>query len=257
MEAKKRAVFFLAIIAILAAVMSISLFLEHSGEAADISALRIGVGEGFPGLLMGDVAKTAITNGTDIDLHVFVDCCASSAQWAMGCGDLDVGFFCTSIAKTLVNFNSDLEIYGPAIMNSEVMALAGGVDRPSAIAVPQKRSHLSDLICDTYPSVSDILQASPVVLYNTLLDCQADGAVMDIAQAMKVHDLVFAPLSGEDYVSYCLVVRKDIVGTQGFEGFINAYNLIADDYNDPAYLENRYGMSELFWKTINVKFLYL
>ena len=228
-----------------------------SRVVTDGAALRVGVGEGISGMLMNDVTDAAGGNGLDIDLQVFVDCCGSAAQWAMNGGELDVGFYCSSISQTLVSHNSDLEIYGPAVMNSEVIALADGIDSPTTLAVPLKRSFLTDLIHGTFPSVTEILQASPVTLYNALSRSQADGAVMDIAQAIHASDLVYAPLSGEDYVSYCLVVRKEIVNTPQFESFIEQYNLTAEEYNDHGYMENRFGMTNTFWSMINLKFLHL
>ena len=256
MNANIRTAIFVAAVAILAVVLSFTLYRDHSGEK-NADALRVGVGEGISGIMLRDIAAAADSRDLDIDLMVFIDCCGNAAQWAMGSGDLDIGFYCSSIALTLINLNDELFIYGPAVMNSEVVALSAETDMPGAMAIPLKRSFLSDLILENFPTVTEILQASPITLQYALSDGRTDGVVLDIAQALRNPDADYMPISGEDYISYSLVVRKEIVTTQQFADFVELYNLVASDFNDREYMQDRFGMSGDFWEFVNLKFLYL
>ena len=252
LEIKSCVAKFISVLAVLSITASCGARLETGG-----AVLRVGVGEGILGLMLKDVADAESGSAADIELHTFIDCCGSAAQWAMSSGELDIGFYCISISQTLINFNNELEIYGPAAMNSEVLALAEGVETPASIAIPLKRSFLDDLVYSSYPSATEILQVTPIALNNALSGNHADAAVLDIAQAIKTPDAIFAPIAGEQYVSYCMVVRKECIATPEFAAFVEAYNRVADDYNDHGYMTERYGMDSAFWEMVNLKLLHL
>jgi hypothetical protein len=256
LESKVRAGIFIGIVVLLTIALSLTLYLENRGQP-DTLALRIGVGEGMAGLMMGDVAIAAEEAGLSIELNLFVDCCGNAAQWAINSGALDVGFFCPGIAGVLTSLNRELEIYATAVLNSEVMAVRAGVDAPAVVAVPFQRYYLNDLIHENFPSVTEITQAAQDALLFALSGGRAESAILDITQAMRAPEYVFMPLSAEDFISYTLVVHKDIIDTPQFAGFIEAYNLVADDYNDPAYLASRFGVSEALLSVISLKFVYM
>jgi len=256
LESKVRAGIFIGIVVLLTIALSLTLYLENRRQP-DPLALRVGVGEGMAGLMMGDVAIAAEEAGFIIDVNLFVDCCGNAAQWAINSGALDVGFFCPGIAGVLTSLNRELEIYGAAVMNSEVMAIRAGIDAPAVAAVPFQRYFLNDLVHENFPSVTEIIQAAPDALLFALSSGRAESAILDVAQAMRAPEYVFMPLSAEDFVSYTLVVHKDIIDTPQFAGFIEAYNLVADDYNDPAYLASRFGVSDALLSVINLRFAYM
>ena len=256
MEAKTNAGIFIGGVAIVAVVLSITLYVDNSRQKVP-SHLRVGVGAGIAGTMINDTAEVAQSSGLSIDVQVFIECCGNASQWAMGNGEIDIGFFCSSIALTLINSNDDLMIYGPAVMNSEVVALGADISSPTAVAVPLKRAFLSDLIRDNYPAVTDILQASPMTIQYALADGRTESAVLDIAQALRLPDAVFIRVSEQDYISYSLVARREIVNTTHFEKFLEAYNQTAESYNDYEYMENRFGMSGDFWQMVDIKFLAL
>jgi len=256
LESKVRAGLFIGIVALLAIALSVSLYMERRGEA-DSLTLRVGVDDGITGIMMADVALAAERTGLAIDVNLFADCCGNAAQWAINSGELDVGFFCPGIADVLVSLNNDLEIYGPAVMNSEVMAFGAGIEAPATVAVPFQRYFLNDLVYGNFPSVTEIIQAAPDSLPFALMSGRAEGAVLDTAQALLAPDFVFMPLSGEDYISYCLVVRKGLTDSPQFKQFLETYNLIADEYNDPEFISRRFGISDNLREMVNVRFVYL
>ena len=255
MDTTKRTIIFFVIIFLLAAGLNIAPYLTlHRGTDQDV--LHVGAGDDITGLLMEDVAAWTRDTDNPIELNLFMDCCGSAAQWAMTSGDLDVGFYCGSIALALVNRSSDLEIYGPAVMNAEVAALGGGGEEVGTIAVPMKRGFLHDIVYESFPDVTEISQASTTSLHYALSGGGGDGVVVDVAKALQAPGFNYVPLSGKDYVSYCLVVNKSVLGTPQFAEFLKTYNLAADHFNSADYLKDRYDMADSFWQAVNVKFLY-
>ena len=117
------------------------------------------------------------------------------------------------MAVHLVRSNDNFEIYGPVIMNAEVIAYKSGQDKISKLGVGQKREHLKQIAKDGPHQVEEILEMSPISLPYTLETGEIDGAILDITKASLLAKFSFMPLSEDDYISYSLVVRKDIVKT--------------------------------------------
>ena len=80
---------------------------------------------------------------------------------------------------------------------------------------------------------------------------------MDIARAFQMPEYHYTRVCDQDYVSFCLVVRDEIVGTPQFQTFVQYYNETAEALNDRDTLQELYGMDDAFWESINLKFLYL
>ena len=256
MDTTKRIILFLFIVLLLATGLSVSLYRDKHAEAAE-AVLRVGAGDDVTGLLMEDLIESTRDTVLDIELNTFMDCCGNAAQWAMSTNDLDVGFYCGSTALTLVNHNSDLEIYGPAVLNAEVVALGSdNKDTVKTMALPMKRTFLDEIVYDNFPSVTEIVQVPTTSLHYALSGGSVDGAVVDIAKALQAPSFIYIPLSDEDHVSYCLVVNKNITDTPQFARFLNEYNQIAEYFNDSEYLKDHNEMNDSFWQTNNVKFLY-
>lgn len=116
-------------------------------------------------------------------------------------------------------------IYAPVIMNSDVLIYSGAdMEQICHIGISQGRRHLSKMVQEAYPQVTEISEISPRVLGYSLETGQIDAAVMDITKAVLVPDTAIAPISEEDYISYVLVVRKDVADTKPFMKFVDAYN---------------------------------
>jgi hypothetical protein len=224
-------------------------------DAMGEEMLRVGAGDDVTGLLMEELVK--LDEGGSVEFHLMMDCCGSAAQWAITSGDLDAGFYCSDIALTLINLDSDLEIYGPAVLNAEVAALTCDRAAASTIAIPMKREFLCDAVYASFPAVTNISQVAVTSLHYALAGGNVDGIVVDIAKALKAPDFDYVPLVGADYVSYCLVVNKNILGTPQFDEFVSAYDIVARKFNDIEFLKERFEMDDSFWHSVDTKFLYL
>lgn len=157
----------------------------------------------------------------------------------------------------LVRANDDFLIYGPVIMNAEVIAYKDDVENIGRIGIGHKREHLHKLAKESYKQIEEIIELSPVTLPYSLKGGQIDGAVLDLTKAAMLPEFNFAPLSIDDYISYSLVVRKDIVDTKAFEDFLTVYNKVAEELNQREKLIQLLGMTEEFWDDTKIKFLSL
>lgn len=281
MDATKRGALFMA----LALALGLLLAFGTPGEASRVeedTQLVVGVGDDITGRLMeqilaryqqdgregavgsdrsGDLSgewRNLLTTGqTDMDSYLFIDCCSNAGQWSLLTQDTDLGFYCTHISMAIVNQNEGFSIYGPVVMNGEVL---GHWTEPSAIrtmAIPMKREHLAQLVRTEYPEVDELREVSATSILYAFEDHQVDGAVMDIARAFQLPQYDYTYVTQQDYVSYCLVVRDDIIDTPQFQTFLRYYNQTAEAMNDRDTMQALYGMDDGFWQTVRLKFLYL
>lgn len=161
------------------------------------------------------------------------------------------------MALHLVRANDDFEIYGPVIMNAEVIAYKYDIDNIHRIGIGQKREHLHQLVKKSYKQVEEIIEISSISLPYSLEGGQIDGAVLDITKAILLPEFSFISLSEDDYISYSLVVRKDIIKTKDFEDFLSVYNKVAEELNQIETLKEHISMTEEFWNSKKIKFLSL
>lgn len=155
------------------------------------------------------------------------------------------------MAVHLVQEDGGLEIYGPVIMNAEVLASKGEPEAVRHVGMGQQRNHLRELIRETYPLVDTVSELSPRVLPYSLAEGQIDGAIVDVTKAALLQNCRFSPVSRHDYISYVLVVQKHLTGRKPFVDFLEAYRKAVDGLQDPEALDKAFGVSS------QVKFLYL
>lgn len=238
MSAAKRYIVFLLLLfaAGLAVVM-----LFPRGDAERTSVLRVGAGDDITGVLLDEIA--AISGGS-VETYRFMDCCSNSSQWALISDEVDMGFFCNHMSLYTVNADDDFEIYGPVVMNAEVIACKGEPDDITRLGLPQKRSHIKELAEQRLPGVETAEINVESTLY-AVESGQVDGVVVDVSREEDMEGYGFYPLSDQDYISFCLVVRRDIIGTAAFEEFISCCNAAAEKLSRGEYAVGA------------VKFLYL
>ena len=142
------------------------------------------------------------------------------------------------MAAHLVDQDDRLMIYGPVIMNAEVLAAKKESEKITRLGIGQQRKHLQGLIREAHPEIGEIVEMSPRILPYSLSDGQIDGAVLDVTKASLLSGFQFAPIAKHDYISYVLVIRKDLIGSAPFERFLEAYRNAVDGlqevYFDPA-----------------------
>lgn len=274
MDAIKRGAVFLAIAFVLGLLLAFVLPHER-GRAAEDKKLLVGVGDDITGRLMeqilqryqadgeeslaraGEEGTPLQMGGQDLDSYLFIDCCSNAGQWSLLTKDIDLGFYCSHISVAIVNQSEGFSIYGPAVMNGEVLGYWEEPEDIRTMAIPMKREHLAELVREEYPWVESIREISATSILYAFGDRQVDGAVMDIARAFQMPEYQYTHVSDQDYVSYCLVVRDDIVDTPQFQTFIQYYNEIVEELNNKENLQALYGMDDAFWENVNLKFLYL
>ena len=274
MDAIKRGAIFLTVAFVLGLLLAFVLPRE-TGRAAEDKKLLVGVGDDITGRLTEQILQRYSANGEeslaqagegstplqvggqDLDSYLFIDCCSNAGQWSLLTKDIDLGFYCSHISMAIVNQSEGFSIYGPAVMNGEVLGYWENPEDIRTMAIPMKREHLAELVREEYPWVEEIKEISATSILYAFGDRQVDGAVMDIARAFQMPEYQYTRVSEQDYVSYCLVVRDDIVDTPQFETFIRFYNETVEALNDKENLQALYGMDDAFWEAINLKFLYL
>lgn len=228
--------------------------------------LRVGAGDDTSGLLLNQIealskekGKNYIVNqnSSDIETFEFKDCCSNTSQWALGSDEIDMAFYCNHMALHLVNANERFEIYGPVIMNAEVLAYEGDIANIRTLGIGHKRQYLQNLAVQSYPQLEEVKEMTPSVLPYSLTNNQIDAAVIDVTKGALLPRFSFERLSEDDHISYCLVVRKDLINTDAFDNFLAIYNQAIEELNRKETLVSSLGMTEDFWDKVNIKFLKL
>lgn len=140
-------------------------------------------------------------------------------------------------------------------MNGEVLAKKKSTVEIKKVGLGQKRQVVKEKISKSYPNVTEIVEMNPRTLPYSLEAGQIDGAVLDVTKASLLPEFQFLPLSDEDYISYVLIVRKDILETKNFGTFIKSYNKAVEELQDREKLPELLGMTKEFWEMSQVKFL--
>ena len=86
--------------------------------------IRIGAGDDVSGILMEetvDELSQSYTIKESLEGNAFQDCWNNIAQWALSAGKINVAFYCSHIAMHTIEENENVMIYGPVIMNAEVI----------------------------------------------------------------------------------------------------------------------------------------
>ncbi|MBU5255447.1 hypothetical protein KQI04_04395 [Tissierella praeacuta] len=168
-----------------------------------------------------------------------------------------MAFYCNHMALHLVRANDNFQIYGPVIMNAEVIAYKGNINNIYKLGIGQAREHLYTLARDSHKQVREIVEISPISLPYSLEIGQIDGAVLDISKVSLLPGFTFTPLSKEDYISYSLVVRKDIIDTKRFKNFLITYNKTIEELNQIEKFKEHIKIPDNVYNDIKIKFLSL
>lgn len=176
----------------------------------------------------------------------------------MRSNDIDLALYCPEVAKKLVSEDERFIIYGPAIMNAEVLVYQKKwLDEVHTIGIAQGRKHLKELVYDTVPHVEDVLEITPKGLNYAMGDGQIDGAIMDISKASLLKGYQYHRLSEEDYISYVLVTRKSVIETKEFERFIDSYNKVGNEIHQSMQNPDDFKLNDGIVKIAGWKILLL
>ena len=267
MDAIKKVLVFLLLSTVLGLTLAVVMPKEVTRDTPE--TLMVGCGDDITDRLLDQVlaqyqadghqgvASAEGDNALDMNAYSFIDCCSNTGQWALLTKDIDMGFYCSHAAVNIVNQVEGFSIFGPVVMNAEVLAYRDSPQSIRLLGVPAKREHLRQMVQEQYPWVEEIKEVSADSILYAFTDHQLDGAVMDISRAFQMPDHQYTRVSDQDYVSFCLVVRDDIVQTPQFQTFIQYYNETVEQLNDLDHLQELYGMDDQFWAEMPLKFLYL
>lgn len=175
----------------------------------------------------------------------------------MSSDEIDMGFYCNHKAVHLINADDRFVIYSPVVMNSDVLAFIGEIEDTKVLGISQDRRNIAELAEKSYPNIDETVEITPGALVLSLMNEQIDLAAIDVTKAIGLEGIRFSPVSKGDYISYSLVVRKDLIDSERFKDFIKIYNKTVKELNDKATLTSALGMSESLWIMLRIKFIEL
>ena len=242
-----------------AVIFAVLFFLFPKDEKKEVGTIRVGAGKDITGVLLESiVAEAELDNNQDsiLTAYIFVDCCSNTAQWALQVEEIDLGFYCSSAAISMMNKVDGFELYAPIIMNSEVIATLPETQEINSVGIPRKRTFLGDLITKGYPEVSEIREIDRTYIgYSVKLE-EVDGAVLDVMDAATTaSDFQYRPMTNQPYISYCMVVREDLIGTDVFNDFLTYYEQAIEKLNTTEEKIRLMKMDEEFWEMSRLEFL--
>lgn len=166
-----------------------------------------------------------------------------------------MAFYCSHIALHTIEENENVMIYGPVIMNAEVICYKGDWGNVKNVGISQGRQAQKTQAKETYPQIEKFQEITQKGILYSLENGQVDAAIQDLTKAAKVPEYSCNPLAKEDYISYVLVVDKEFVQTEAFSDFIKSYNEAIRKLNEPVYLAEKLGVEEEWLSDKNINFL--
>lgn len=148
-----------------------------------------------------------------------------------------------------------MEIYGPAIMNAEVISYKNEWEKVKTVGISQGREQEKRLAQGAYPQIEKFQDVTQKGILYTLEDGQVDAVIQDLSKAAMVPQYRTKPLASHDYISYVLVVEKEFAKTKAFEDFVNSYNRAVEKLNQPEYLSEKLGVQKEWIQDKQIEFL--
>ena len=105
-------------------------------------------------------------------------------------------------------------IYGPTIMNAEVICYKDEWENVKVVGVSQGREQERRQAQRTYPQIEAFQDVTQKGILYTLEDGQIDAVIQDLTKSAAVPEYHTKPLSETDYISYVLVVDKEFAKTE-------------------------------------------
>lgn len=146
-------------------------------------------------------------------------------------------------------------IYGPVIMNAEIICYKNDWEDVKVVGVSQGREQEKEQAAKTYPQIEKFQDVTQKGILYTLEDEQVDAVIQDLTKSAVVPQYPTMPLSSTDYISYVLVVDKKIAQSEEFADFIHSYNKAVDKLNEPEYLAEKLGVEKDWLADKTIQFL--
>lgn len=175
----------------------------------------------------------------------------------MSSEEINVAFYCSHIAQHTVEANDNVMIYGPVIMNAEVICYKNDWEKVKTVGLSQGREQEKTLAKKTYPQIERFQEITQKGILYTLEDGQVDAVILDMTKAAQIPEYPVKALSENDYISYVLVVDKKFAGTEEFSDFVKSYNEAVDRLSETEYLAEKLGVSKEWLDKKEIQFLEL
>lgn len=146
-------------------------------------------------------------------------------------------------------------IYGPVIMNAEIICYKNDWEDVKVVGVSQGREQEKEQAAKTYPQIEKFQDVTQKGILYTLEDEQVDAVIQDLTKSAVVPQYPTMPLSSTDYISYVLVVDKKFAQSEEFADFIHSYNKAVDKLNEPEYLAEKLGVEKDWLADKTIQFL--
>lgn len=230
------------------------------------SSINIGVPDDSASYIFRYLIDEAGINGqvqTMLAVYPIKDCCTSTSEWALSTDNLDMSVICPDAAERLLDKDPRYTIVGSCRINSDVL-VKGNTAPNRVIGITQNRSYQADLVRDYFGPQIEIRPMLGNSLAYALNTGRIDGAVMDIAGALRLEGQKVSLSEKRDTVTYVLVARKDFLPQDVFKDFISKYNQAVQELQDPQSLQRiieKYagypcsGKEASEWKRMNVRYL--
>jgi hypothetical protein len=200
-----------------------------------------GVRMALPDDLCGILGYTAVETGK-LDRTVIaekvlplMDCCSTTAEWAMSSDRIDIVWLCPDAARNLVEKNNQFRNLGMALVNSQILVIRKGL-KPKRIAYSHKREYQKALILRRFGTGCEAIPVMPQALPYLFEKGSVDGVVIDVIKGLALNG-AHLPLSDKgDVVTYELVVRKTFLGSPQFPPLLAALQGAAADLNSVGVL---------------------
>ena len=155
-----------------------------------------------------------------------------------------MAFYCSHVARHTVEENENVMIYGPVVMNAEVISYKDSWENVKTVGISQGRQTEKTLAEQSYPQIQEFQEVTQKGLLYTLENQQIDAVIQDLTKAADIPEYPYKPLTNGDYISYVLVVDRDFVETEAFADFVASYNRAVEKLNDPEYFAEKLGVEE-------------
>jgi len=205
--------------------------------------IYIAVPDDLCGLIAVHMAAGKQTSGAQFIQESFplMDCCSTTAEWALSSDRIDAAWLCPDAARNLLAKDKRFEIIGPALVNSQILVVRQGV-KPGRIAYSHRRVYLRELIYKRYGSGCEAIPVMPAALPYIYEKGEVDGIVIDAMKAIPLKGgYIRLSENRNDVVTYVLIVNRDFRISEKYSAFIDVLLTTAKALNNADILTETLG----------------
>lgn len=230
---------------------------------------HIGIPDGAAGLLVRYVLQEKLGEHSmqtvRFEPHTLYDCCASTTQYALGSGHIDIAIMCPDSAQALVAKDKRFKIIGPTMINSDVLITRLDVDlQHPDIGISDKREFQRQMVTKRF---GDQATAVPM-LHSALPFAYArgviQGAILDITKVFCLEGYLDESAAKDRSIcTYVMVVNKTLQQSGTYTLFLENYGQAVKEMDNPhnllrllqVYESPNISMGDVLkWQKMNVRF---